>query len=61
MRRIVRRQLIVAAVTSGALISTGVVAALVAPLFHIAGWAVWSILATMAMLTLLKVRPDLWR
>jgi hypothetical protein len=61
MRQVVRRQLFVAAVTAALLIATGVVATLAAPLLHIATWAVWSILMTMAMLTLLKVRPDLWR
>jgi hypothetical protein len=61
MRRIVGRQLIGAAVTGAALVATGVVAALAAPLFHIAMWVLWSILATIAMLMLLKVRPDLWR
>jgi hypothetical protein len=61
MRQVVRRQLFVAAVTAALLIATGVVAALAAPLFHILTWVAWSILMTIAMLTSLKVRPDLWR
>jgi hypothetical protein len=61
MKRVIRKQLIVAAVTGAALTASGLVAAMAGQVFHVAVELVWFIVATILMLMLLKVRPDLWR